>query len=431
MPLEPLPRTTSTDAVAADIAGVVGAAHVRAAAAEDAVAGVRPRLVAEPGSAAELARVLRLAAAAGLAVAPRGGGTKTAWGNPPRAAELVLSTRRLDALLEHAAGDLTVTVEAGCTIAGLQQAVAGAGQRLALDPATPERATVGGVIATNDGGSLRGAWGSLRDQLIGIHVALPDGRLARSGGKVVKNVAGYDLPKLFCGSLGTLGVVVEATFRLYPLPRETRTLRFAPADIPASVTQMRAILASTLRPTGVQLTLGSGAAPELAVRLESGSRAALDAQQAQLCALAAPLCAASGAGAADDPWLARERLHGGGGPVAVCKVTFLPGRLASLIEAVAAAALPGGWRLVAQAAGIGWLRLEATSPDALRAAILHVRHEAVLRGGSLVLAESPADLAPAIDVWGDPGDALPLMRRIKERFDPENVLNPGRFVGGI
>ncbi len=415
------------DAIAGDLAIVVGADHLWPGVPEPTLSGIRPGLVVEPGTADELARVLRVAAAAGLAVLPRGSGTKLAWGNPPRAADLLVSTRRLDAVLEHAAGDLTVTVQAGCTIAALQRAVAAAGQRLALDPAHPERATVGGVIAANDGGSLRGAFGSLRDQLIGIQVALADGRLARAGGKVVKNVAGYDLPKLYCGSLGTLGVVVEATFRLYPLPRETRTLCFVPADASVAAAQLLAILASSLRPTGLQLSLGSRTAPELAVRLESGSPAALAAQEAELRALAAP----HAGGPADDPWLARERLGRGTGVAAICKLTFLPARLASLIHAVGAASAPGEWQLVAQGAGVGWLRLEATSSDALRAAILDIRCEAALRGGSLAVAEAPLDVAAQVDAWGDPGDALPHMRRLKERFDPAGALNPGRFVGGI
>ncbi len=414
------------DDVAADLAIVVGADHLWAGTPEPALAGARPGLVVEPGTAGEVARVLGVAAAAGLTVVARGGGTKLAWGNPPRAADLLLSTRSLGAVLEHAAGDLTVTVQAGCTIAALQQAVAGAGQRLALDPAHPERATVGGVIATNDGGSLRGAFGSVRDQLIGIQVALADGRLARAGGKVVKNVAGFDLPKLYCGSLGTLGVVVEATFRLYPVPRETRTLCFAPADAAVAVAQLQAILASSLRPAGVQLVLGSRMAPQLAVRLESGSAAALAAQEAQLLALAAPRAGEP----PHDPWLARERLGEDAADAAVCKLTFLPARLAALIQALGIAAT-SEWQLVAQAAGVGWLRLEATSPDALRAAILHVRREAVLRGGSLMVARAPMKVVAQVDAWGDPGDALPLMRRIKERFDPAGVLSPGRFVGGI
>ena len=150
---------------------------------------------------------------AGLRVAPRGGGTKLTWGNPPARVDLIVSTARLDQIIEHAWADLTVTVEAGCTMQNLQERLARHGQRLALDAMWPERATVGGVLSTNDSGALRLRFGGLRDLIIGVTLALPDGTLARSGGKVVKNVAGYDLPKLATGALGTLGVIARATFR--------------------------------------------------------------------------------------------------------------------------------------------------------------------------------------------------------------------------
>jgi glycolate oxidase FAD binding subunit len=176
-------------------------------------------------------RALKIATGAGLQVIPRGGATKMDWGNPPRSGELMLSTRRLNRVVEHAWGDMTATVEAGCTLQQLQQTLAEHGQRLALDPLWPEQATIGGILATNDSGPLRIRFGSLRDLIIGITLALPDGTLAKSGGKVVKNVAGYDLPKLATGSLGTLGIITQAIFRLHPVPRESRTLSFCNSDI--------------------------------------------------------------------------------------------------------------------------------------------------------------------------------------------------------
>ena len=162
-------------------------------------------MVFEPSSETELAAALRCGDAAGLGVVPRGGGTKTGWGNPPVRADLILSTARLNRVIEHAWADLTVSVEAGCTIQNLQNALAEHGQRIAVDPLWPERATVGGILSTNDSGTLRIRYGALRDLIIGVTIALPDGTLASSGGKVVKNVAGYDLPKLATGALGTLG----------------------------------------------------------------------------------------------------------------------------------------------------------------------------------------------------------------------------------
>src|SRR5207245_11465779 len=158
-----------------------------------------------------------------MAVIPRGGGTKLGWGNPPARADLILSTARLNKIIEHAWADLTVTVEAGCSIQILQQTLAAHGQRLGLDPLWPERATVGGVLSANDSGTVRLRFGALRDLIIGVTIALPDGTLASSGGRVVKNVAGYDLPKLVTGALGTLGVITRAVFRLHPLPRHSRS----------------------------------------------------------------------------------------------------------------------------------------------------------------------------------------------------------------
>src|SRR5213592_2915920 len=203
---------------------IVGNENVHAATAADAVAGVQPKLVIEPGAERELAEILRLSNEAGLAVIPRGNGTKLGWGNPPTRADLILSTTRLNEIIEHAWADLTVTVEAGCTIQRLQETLAQHGQRLALDPLWPEKATIGGVLSANDSGALRLRFGALRDLIIGATIALADGTLAESGGKVVKNVAGYDLPKLVTGSLGTLGVITRAVFRLHPLRHRSRTL---------------------------------------------------------------------------------------------------------------------------------------------------------------------------------------------------------------
>src|SRR5207302_768880 len=214
--------------------------------------------VVEPGSVDEVATLLRDASRDGLAVIPRGGGTKLDWGRPPRRADLVLSTVRLDRVLEHAWGDMTATVEAGCTVARLQHTLAEHGQRLACDPLWPERATIGGILATNDTGPLRARFGGLRDLIIGITVVLPDGTVARSGGKVVKNVAGYDLQKLMTGALGTLGVITEAIFRLYPLPREVRTLTFAARDYNDAQRLLLTIQDSTLEHTGLQARVQRG-----------------------------------------------------------------------------------------------------------------------------------------------------------------------------
>ncbi|MGH9646007.1 MAG: FAD-binding oxidoreductase, partial [Bryobacteraceae bacterium] len=206
----------------------------------------------EPADEKETAATLRNANETGQAVIPTGGATKLDWGNPPRKADVLLSMRRQNRVLEHAWADLTVTVEAGCTIAELQRTLAEHGQRLAIDPLWPDRATIGGVLSTNDSGSLRLGYGAMRDLIIGVTLVLADGTVAKRGGKVVKNVAGYDLPKLATGALGTLGVITRAVFRLHPLPRNTRTLTIATADEDELQRIVLAILGAQLAPAAVQ-----------------------------------------------------------------------------------------------------------------------------------------------------------------------------------
>ena len=221
--------------------------------------------------------MLKIATSAGLQVIPRGGATQTGWGNPPRGGDLILSTRRLNRVVEHAWGDMTATVDAGCRFQQLQQTLAEHGQRLALDPLWPDQSTIGGILATNDSGPLRIRFGSLRDLVIGITLALPDGTLAKSGGKVVKNVAGYDLPKLATGSLGTLGIITQAIFRLHPIPRESRTLSFSNTDSGTMNALILAIQDCNMVPTGVQVRAGSSSTPEVDLRFE-GTAAGCEAQ---------------------------------------------------------------------------------------------------------------------------------------------------------
>src|SRR6266576_1215105 len=260
---------------------IVGNENVRAATAADAVARVQPKLVIEAGTESEIAEILRLSNAAGLAVIPRGGRTKLGWGNPPARADLVLSTARLNEIIEHAWADLTVTVEAGCTIQRLQETLAQHGQRLALDPLWPEKATIGGVLAANDSGALRLRFGALRDLIIGATIALPDGTLASSGGKVVKNVAGYDLPKLVTGALGTLGVITRAVFRLHPLPRHSRSFTISVSKTREAQQIILAIQDSKLAHVALQSKFSTEAMPVVDILFE-GTEAGLDAQARQL-----------------------------------------------------------------------------------------------------------------------------------------------------
>ena len=290
------------------------------------------------------------------------------------------------------------------------------------------------MIATNDSGPLRIRFGSLRDLIIGITLALPDGTLAKSGGKVVKNVAGYDLPKLATGSLGTLGIITQAIFRLHPIPRETRTMTFSNAE---GITSdggsinalMLAIQDCNMVPTGVQIRAGSSLTPEIDLRFE-GTSAGCEAQMEQTLRMAAGAHRIEPPG---DVWNASSTLWNGAEPCVVCKFSLLPANLKSFLDLIknASESLHLVWRLVAQAVGAGYLRIEGPDVATLLHTVKDLRKKLEASGGSLVILRCPLEIKTTIDVWGSAGDALPLMRSIKAQFDPTGTLNPGRFVGGI
>ena len=408
---------------------LVGNEYVRAATAADAVAGAQPKLVIEPGTERELAEILRLSNEAGLAVIPRGGGTKLGWGNSPARAHVILSTARMTEIIEHAWADLTVTVEAGCTVQRLQETLGQHGQRLALDALWPEKATVGGVLCTNDSGALRLRFGALRDLIIGVTIALPDGTLASSGGKVVKNVAGYDLPKLVTGALGTLGVVTRAVFRLHPLPLNSHSFSISTVNAEETQKLVLAVQDSKLAHTFLQSHFSDEKPPASDILFE-GTEAGLAAQETQLRNLAAPESVSE---ASNSSWTAREELWAFSDPAsaAIAKISILPTNMARTMKLVAhsANAQQVRWKALLYATGLGWLRLEG-KPGALQKALQVLRDELQGQDGWLVALHRPSKM-PAFDAWGTAGDALPLMKAVKQQLDPKNTLNPGRFVGGI
>lgn len=410
---------------------ILTADSVRAATAADAVCGVQPQLVLEPADEQQVAAVLRLANNAGLVVIPRGGGTKLSWGNPPTRADVILSLSRLNEVIEHSWADLTVSVEAGCSIQKLQDALAKHGQRLALDALWTEQATIGGILSTNDSGSLRLRFGSLRDLIIGVTLALPDGTLASSGGKVVKNVAGYDLPKLITGAFGTLAVITRAFFRLHPLPRNSRTLTISGRTLDEMQRILLAVQDSKLAHTSLQTRVAHDSEPRLDILFE-GTEAGIAAQEVQLREIGkAPIVAIN----TSDVWKSSQELwnasmHAGASAV-VAQITTLPASIASTAEKVqrVATAHKTAWNLTMQATGIAWLQLAAPA-DNLRTSLLEIRSEIERDGGSLTALHQPSGMQ-RVDTWGTPGDALPLMRAVKNQFDPKNTLNPSRFLGGI
>jgi len=407
---------------------IVGTEYFRAASVSDAVMGVQPQFVVEPASEQELAAVLSCANDAEIAVIPRGSATKLTWGNPPKRAGLILSTARLNRILEHAWADLTVTVEAGCTLQALQEKLAQHGQRLALDGLWPEHATIGGALSTNDSGALRLRFGALRDLIIGVTIALPDGTLASSGGKVVKNVAGYDLPKLTTGALGTLGVIARAIFRLHPLPSGRRTISFSATSVDEMQRQILAIQDAKLAHTALQIR-GDSEGRLAADILFEGTEAGLAAEESQLLTLVGGSALRQ---SAEFVWGARQNLWPPP-PVnaVVAKLCVLPSAIATTIHSVKRIADPRNlhFQYVVQATGIGTLRVEGDA-KACKPAIEQIRAELERSRSSLVVLHQPLGLEP-LEAWGSAGDAISLMRAVKYQLDPKNILNPGRFVGGI
>lgn len=378
-----------------------------------------------PADEAEIAAVLSYANHHELPVTPRGGGTKTSWGNPATASGLMLSTTRLNRVLEYQWADLTVTVQAGCTIAALQNTLAERGQRVAFDPLWPETATVGGVLSTNDSGALRLGFGGLRDLIIGVTLCLPDGRVAKSGGKVVKNVAGYDLPKLATGALGTLGIITQAVFRLHPKAQYAKTLSVAFTTPEAIWSLMEAAAQSKLTPAAMQIRMGSGSVTKLEALFE-GTSAGVALQQERFRSLMSEALVQE-----EQPtvWKARDELWEPSGDFAIAKLSVLPSEIAhisELVRIVVGAELR--WQAVWYSTGIGWLRLEG-APENVQAALAELRARVERQDGSLVILRQPAHAS--LEAWGDVGTAKDLMLALKNQFDPKRILNRGRFIAGI
>ena len=423
--------TTSTG-IAEKFESIVGAANVRAAAATDAIVACQPEYFVSPGTEHELAAILAFANETGIAVIPRGGGTKLDWGNPPRRGGIILSTLRLNRVLEHAWADLTVTVEAGCTVQALQNKLGQHGQRLAVDALWPDRATIGGLLSTNDSGVLRLRFGGLRDLIIGVTLALPDGTLASSGGKVVKNVAGYDLPKLATGAFGTLGVITRAVFRLHPLPWAASSITCVANGIPAAQHLIALLLDSNLAYSALQIRFVSTSEREISIDLLfEGTDSGRVAQIARVNSLADSIPVSE---ANSSVWNARENLHSAAiaasSSSVLLKISARPAdAMNALADLRAMSANPAKLDAVVQATGLGTILLKGDA-DQLRSILEGFRKRMEGTGGSMViLGNSPA--TKGLEAWGDPGDAIGVMRALKKQLDPKDTLNPGRFVGGI
>lgn len=425
--------------VAVSIRSLLGdGAETEPAARRDlAVGGVVPEVVARPSDQEELRACVECVAARGAALVALGLGAHRDLGHPPRRYDVALSTTRLARTIEYTPADMTITVEAGLTVAALQEALAAERQWLPLDPPLPGSTTVGGLIAADLSGPLRASQGRVRDFLIGISVVTADGRAARAGGRVVKNVAGYDLMKLFAGSLGTLAIVTEATFKVRPLPAATRCLALACQGMPASLTLAERLAETNIAALAATLMwdLGDAAGTPVLVCLLGGVDAEIGAECERLLALAGETGAEVVLDAAgeepDASGLSAERrdfIRSASGNLVV-RMTALPRRASRLAAAVAAefADTPGRCLLDPRTGSVA-VALEL--PDA-EAAIGRLAALASTNGARLVVERWPAALAASIEVWWPLPAALPLMRRMKSALDPGGALAPGRFVGRI
>jgi len=373
----------------------------------------------------QVAEILRFANSNSIAVTPSGSGTKLGWGNPV-APGIRLDLKRMNTLREHPWQDMTCTVEAGCTWAAMQTELARHGQMVALDPLWPARATVGGVVATNDSGALRLKYGGLRDLIIGMTAVLADGTIAKTGGKVVKNVAGYDLHKLMTGSFGTLGVVTEVNFRLHPVEVHARTWTAVAPDPTPLAAPLRALLDSQMTPSAVQLRARK---QECALDIRIAALpACMDIHAANLRNIFGQIELNESSEAA---WQAREELFETKGRL-VLKVSLLPVDVCpvSLELQQWAAREKIEIDLVSQATGLMTVALSGSLEKAI-ALIEHLRARLRGSGGSVIALRIPEPLRAGLEPWGCDSNALPLMREIKRRFDPNRILNPGRFVGNI
>lgn len=384
--------------------------------------GLRPGYLARPASTAELAEVMAAACHDDAAVVVRGGGTRLGWGGPPSRLDLLVDTGGLARVVEYTPDDLVVVVEAGLTLGELDSVLAEHGQRLALDPPWPG-ATVGGVIATNAAGPLRLGYGGVRDLLIGVTLVRADGAVAHAGGKVVKNVAGYDLGRLLVGSYGTLGVIAQAALRLHPRP-ESVAYACAPVEEPARLAGcVLELLRSQLDPVALELDQPVAGGPGwVGVQLEGAAAGARAQRVREL------LGAGAEVSPTPPPWWGRPPF--GPGEVGLL-LLFPPASLVAVLAELEAAGRAWGCQVALNGSvGSGVLLGGGAAGDDLAGFLAQARPALARHGARVVVAQAPPEVAGAVDLWGEvPG--LGLMRRVKDQFDPGHLLAPGRFVGGI
>ena len=433
----------SAPALGDALAAIVGGEHLITAPAELAAAavdGVIPRWRARPASLDEVSRLIALASAEGLAVAPRGSGRALDLGAPPARLDLVLDLSRLTGILDYVPADMVTTVQAGVTLDILGRELGKHGQMLALDPYGGASRTVGGVLATNASGPRRFRYGTGRDLLLGARFVQADGTVTWGGSKVVKSVTGYDIPKLLTGSLGTLGVIVGAALRLHPVQPASGAWLFGFTSREAAGALVGAILASSLEPDRIAWLnaaalgrAGHEPAPAAVAVSVASVPEAVTSQGALFGSMAARLGAR--VSTLDEGFW--PRMGGAISGPTVVKIASEMRRLPFWAGEVESAAARLGLSVaVVGEAGNGILRAAvegSVSPESwAREIIAPLREALAAEGGSLVVERAPLGLKRAVDVWGPvPETALAVMKRLKAEFDPRGTLNPGRFVGGL
>ncbi len=406
---------------------------------------LQPVCMLYPSTIAELSSAIALASKHRLRILPCGNATKLDWGGLVSRADLIISTSRLNKVIEHCIGDLTVTVESGVNYQDLQAVLAKEGQFLAIDPPYSNRATIGGILATGSAGSWRHRYHSVRDMCLGIEFVRSDGEVVKAGGRVVKNVAGYDLMKLLTGSYGTLGIASTITFRLYPLPEYTQ-IALITGDAVAIAQAARQISTSVLTPTACDLLsasaiaeLGLGDGAGLAIQFSSLKASVLE-QCDRVMILAKELnLQVQIIDAVADFWQLLEMLMWEGqlrdldqivNNNVVCKLGILPSAAVLTLQECEQIFKDISYALqIHMGSGLGVLRVNSSQDlGAIAQQIANVRSIMESHDGFLTILEASNQLKTENDVWGYTGNASDLMHRIQQKFDPKGLLSPNRLL---
>ncbi len=408
---------------------------VRQRLVEAIVPGCQPDYVLSPPNPEALGKVMALAFENRQRILPKGHGSKLHWGGLVRDPNWIVSTERLDGIIEHAVGDFTLTVEAGMKLADIQATLAKTGQFLAIDPGYAQTASIGGIVATGDAGSWRQQYNSVRDQLIGISFCRYDGQIVKAGGRVVKNVAGYDLMKLLTGSYGTLGIITQLTFRLHPLPEASQTVVLT-GEAEAIASALQTLLSSSLTPIAADLlssqmvaNLDIGTGLGLMVQFQSLPESVAE-QSRRVLEWGDKLGLSGGSyGEGDEVELWRRSKTLMESPLSTPRIL---GKMGVKSTAAVTALIQLDAMFPQQAMGLihvgSGLGKVAIAAERLGTATSKWRSICQSHGGFLTVLEAPISVKQQIDIWGYNGNSIEMMKQLKHKFDPENLLSPGRFI---